>query len=234
MNIFNYTNALRRCYIIFAISFLATSGISQAAIQYSNFGPATINTSNPEVNVNFFGANLSFIWAQLSTTREGQVIWDRDELTGNTMGVSLMATTVPASPAINLSSGATIGATNSWRSSLESPLTAQPIYRYNMNTTAFNANFLNPSRVGYLGMRFQYNGGNYYYGWLEIISISSDGSSYQLGGFAYNDTPNASITAGQTSDPVPPPSSSAIPEPASVGMMVLGAAGIYALRRRDD
>ena len=205
---------------------------THGAIQYTDFGPATINTSNPEVNVNFFGANLSFIWAQLSTTREGQVWWDKDELTGDTMGVSLMATTTASSPAINLTGGETVGSTNTWRNPLEAPTTAQPIYRYNMSTGLFNNNFLNPSRVGYLGMRFQYNGGDYYYGWLEIVSISADGSSYQLGGFAYNDTPNASITAGQTADPPPP--SGAIPEPASVGLMLMGAAGICALRRRDD
>ncbi len=205
---------------------------SRAAIQYTSFGPNTINTGNPAVNINFFGADLSFIWAQLATTREGQVIWDSDETTGDSMGISLMATTVPSSPAINLSGGETVGSTNTWRTALESPTVAQPIYRYSMTTTLFNANFLNPSRVGYLGMRFQYNGGDYYYGWLEITAIAADGSSYEIGGFAYNDTPNESITAGQTSDPPPP--SSAVPEPASLGMILLGAAGIYALRRRDD
>jgi hypothetical protein len=92
---------------------------------------------------------------------------------------------------------------------------------------AFNPNLLQPSTTYTIGFRVP-DGADFYYGWATLGNIQPDGSSYQLLGFAYNDTPNAPIEAQQDSDPP----ASTIPEPSSFGLILLGAAGLGALRRR--
>lgn len=104
---------------------------AKGAIQYTGFGPTTLSTSNGQVDVpNFFGAPLSFIWAQLATTRQGQIAWDREELTGEQINISVLATTTSTSPADNLSEGELISSAATWRNSV----LTQSIYSFNQNT----------------------------------------------------------------------------------------------------
>ena len=74
----------------------------------------------------------------------------------------------------------------------------------------FNFTAENP---GYLGI--QLGSGNY--GWVHVDSIASDGLSYHVDGYAYEDTGA--------------PATVAIPEPAALTMLAAGAAGILGLRR---
>lgn len=54
------------------------------------------------------------------------------------------------------------------------------------------------------------------FGWMHIDSVSSSG--FHIDGYAYEDS-GAPITAG------------AVPEPSSLALLALGAAGVRALRR---
>lgn len=77
---------------------------------------------------------------------------------------------------------------------------------------------------GYLGLKFTRNNQTYY-GWAEIgTSVTTNSASVELYRYAYNDTPNASIQAGQIASPTP--------EPSSLALFALGAAGVLAVRRR--
>jgi hypothetical protein len=92
-----------------------------------------------------------------------------------------------------------------------------------------NYNFETPQQdtppwgSGYMGLVFQLNGQTHY-GWAGI----SSGRQLYLSDFAYETTPNQPILAGSTHDQVP--------EPASVELMALGAAGlaIYCRKRKKS
>jgi hypothetical protein len=82
-------------------------------------------------------------------------------------------------------------------------------------------NWPSPS-TGFLGLRFG-DGTNFNYGWAEV-SLDSN-SNVTLSRFAYNTVVNQEILAGQTSS---------VPEPSSAALLVLGAAGLAAYRKRGS
>jgi len=91
---------------------------------------------------------------------------------------------------------------------------------------SYKGNWSNTGSPAYLGVVFQHSGGTYY-GWAQIETfVTSGGASGELVDFAYNSVAGQGIDAGQTS------SSSAAPEPSTLALYALGAAGILALRRR--
>jgi hypothetical protein len=61
-------------------------------------------------------------------------------------------------------------------------------------------------------------------GWAQIATIANGStSSFELLSYAYETSPNVAIDAGQTA---------ATPEPSALPLLVLGGAGLIALRRR--
>ncbi len=75
---------------------------------------------------------------------------------------------------------------------------------------------------GYIGVRFDPAGGSeWLYGWIHIDSVAGDYTSYHIDGYAY-ETDGGSIVAG------------AVPEPSSLALLALGAAGVRFLRKRYD
>jgi hypothetical protein len=89
----------------------------------------------------------------------------------------------------------------------------------------------------FLGVRFMDAQGQPHYGWVRI-SIRMDYSTV-IKAYAYETTPNTPITAGTLGGPAPKarlaePPHLAMPEPASLGYLALGANGLAAWRRDDE
>ena len=89
---------------------------------------------------------------------------------------------------------------------------------------------------GYLGLCFG-EGPDRYYGWADVrlghgyVSPLFQGPIVTLYGYAIN--PTGSIVAGDTGQPeAPPEPSEPIPEPSTLLLLALGAAGLTALRAR--
>jgi hypothetical protein len=216
--------------LYFMLSLLLYPADGRAAIQYTGFGPATVSFSNAYVPVpNFFGGTIAFGWHAPAgpARREGFM-----EVGTNTTATFSFLT--DGSDISILSQDSVINASTpgTWNPTD----TFQILYSRVNSSGVYNSSLLSPSEIGVVGLRVSYLG-DFYYGWIEISNIAADGASYQVSGLLYNDTPNASVLAGSQVDPnspPPPPPSAAIPEPASVGLILLGAAGLTMLRRRDD
>ena len=91
-------------------------------------------------------------------------------------------------------------------------------------------NFPGNGASGYIGVQFQSGGGDLVFGWIgvtvtgDVTDANFGQASIDVNGFAYA-TSGWTITAGQTT--------SVIPEPSSVGLLALGAAGLTVRRRKN-
>ena len=72
----------------------------------------------------------------------------------------------------------------------------------------------------YIGIKFD-DEGSTHYGWIQV-DVTADASRVTITGYGYNDTPDGPINAGQ------------IPEPAGLGLLACGAAGLLALHRKNS
>jgi hypothetical protein len=94
----------------------------------------------------------------------------------------------------------------------------------NFPSKAYSGNWPNGGGSAYLGLEF-ISSGQTYTGWAQIIAstgLSPGSESATLVDYAYNTTPGDSIIAG----------AGEAPEPSSLVLFALGAAGIVALQRR--
>lgn len=82
-----------------------------------------------------------------------------------------------------------------------------------------HSKFLDPG-TGFIG--FKFNGGaGVEYGWAKVTMDGSPENGFTIVSYAWADN-GTSITAGQT----------AVPEPASLGLLALGAAGLLLMRKQ--
>jgi hypothetical protein len=102
---------------------------------------------------------------------------------------------------------------------------------FNTMTASGNgqSNFDDPPTSGYVALRFGV-GPAYNYGWMDITldAFNSGGDTIVIKGIAVESTPNTPIVTGDTGA-----GSSAVPEPGTLALLVLGATGLAALRRRE-
>ena len=101
------------------------------------------------------------------------------------------------------------------------------------STETNSGNFLGADNA-FFGVRFS-DGTDNYFGWGRV-SMPGDGSQLILHDVAYNENPDEAIKAGYTGYPSTNALSvgTPVPEPGTLGMLALGAAGVYAWRRRKD
>jgi PEP-CTERM motif len=81
----------------------------------------------------------------------------------------------------------------------------------------------NPGDRGFLGLSLVV-GGNTYFGWADVTLNNLDGTgigAFTLHSYAYENVADTSILAG------------AVPEPGTIALLVAGAAGVLALKRRQ-
>jgi hypothetical protein len=112
-------------------------------------------------------------------------------------------------------------------------------FSYNSLSSAFLNNFTN--KDAFLGVRFHLpsdaNPADFYYGWIELSSVqvingAGQTDSMTLKGYAYENTANTPIHAGDTGAGSGPTA----PEPGTAGLMLLalGAGGLVAWRKRKQ
>jgi hypothetical protein len=93
----------------------------------------------------------------------------------------------------------------------------------------------------FLGLRFAVNGKTYY-GWagFSVVKVGFGNYGYtpylhaRLTGVAYEDVPGQPIRAGQLQDGAAMIETAPNPQPATLGLLALGAPGLDIWRRRGD
>lgn len=187
---------------------------SNAAIVYWDITPMTVTAGmRPFVNP-LTGAHADD-GATLATPTIGlnfsgnNYIYSITELSGNPIPPSIAFGANDRM--VNFASGATIGSSSSFKTNWS--------YMDRPGWTSADSDWVTGADAsGFLGFSFEISG-DVKYGWLAV-TYNSAANTLVMGDFAYEDS-GASILAG------------AIPEPSSLGLLVLGATGLLARRRRQ-
>jgi hypothetical protein len=178
-------------YALAGAALLATSGTAKAGIVYSGVVNLSVTPGTP-LNVNFDGGSSEFsLNVSTGATKE---IW--------LQGAG--ATRFNLGP---LSFGAPITVANTTASGF------QDLFKDGYGVQPWDA-----TTHGYIGVRFT-TSAQQYLGWAEL-TLNQATPGAVLNSYAYNNTPNTQIAAGE------------VPEPSSMALFAAGAAGLAILRRR--
>jgi len=193
-------------YSLAAGSLLVAGNAAHGAIIHIDLNPDVVLTGTQATNVNINGQTKFMIG---HSTASG---WSSGGISNRTSQAFWVGNSNPNSGVRPLNAGASIKLQTDWGQASSN--------RCNLasySSVSSNGGYFRGSSGKYIGIKFQ-NGSNTNYGWIQV-NIPANADKITITGYAYNDTPDGAITAGQ------------VPELTGLGLLACGAAGITALRR---
>ncbi|MBN2562273.1 MAG: PEP-CTERM sorting domain-containing protein [Phycisphaerae bacterium] len=233
------------------LAYSATAGAALVVAQqadgniiHSGLTNITIDAGNPSVSLDLDGGGVNDVTFsfQYSTTPLTNGMVRNWQLRLQPAGTNNFMATSASGLALRLGAGSAIAAGTQWfagngllarrqQSSGSFPMMV-PTYHY-MTTVMYSSwrsgtmwtPFSNTwdfgsfhGQRGYVGFRFDIAGGSTHYAWIDFEG-AADASSGTIRGWAYESAADTGIEAG------------AIPEPGSLALLALGAAGVLAMRK---
>lgn len=124
--------------------------------------------------------------------------------------------------AFKLRTGQSIGSQNFYSTAYFNDFNAGPPD----DTFGFGAGDWRPGQRGFVALRLSINGNNFY-GWADVTlrTLTGAGPVFTLHSYAFQDSPNQTIAAGQKKD-------ARRGRAAAIGLFIAGASGVATLRRR--
>lgn len=153
---------------------------------------AAVVCASPSIAVpqNIDGMYINLVTGATGTTGSSVAGWDFNPYASSTATLlSFNAATgsgyVSSGGVITpLAGGTPVGASSTYLTGIQTSPTAMGSYRAGVSGQ-------------YLGFRFT-EGGNTYYGWINLTSVGPNGFPANLNNYCYENTPNTEITAGTT------------------------------------
>ena len=177
-----------------------------------DINPDMVLTNGMSYNVDISG-DTKFTIRQLKYS----VSWSSAALTNQTISAYFAGSSYTTSGVLALNLNDNINAQTLWGQFTSS--SNWNLASYDISSSSGGGNFLGTTGK-YIGMKFD-SSGNTLYGWIQV-DVNSDASRVTITGYGYNDTPDGQINAGQ------------IPEPVGLGLLACGAAGLLALRNKQQ
>jgi hypothetical protein len=197
---------------------LVAPGVVKADIVYVPNVDTTVSQSSVPNNLTFPFANDITLTAQFAAPTSGADLMNEVSVSAGA-GAAVMLDAVPFNENVSaLAFGAVIDPTNStnWGS-------GGKLVGYDPLVSFVNGDWSATGGTSYMGFYFGAPGSPQA-GWAQIATTANaTTSSFELLSYAYETNPDVAIKAGQTT---------ATPEPSALPLLVLGGAGLLALRRR--
>ncbi len=213
-----------RSLVAYALASGAVASTASGAIVYSGAqnlsltsGSGTANTLDIDVN----GGGTDFTLSFLAHDPAGPTVGSL-RIQSSATAASL-ATSGNKNVAAALSAGNSISSTPSplqWGMTSQSKLMTE----FDASTGAALSDEWGNVSNKYIGGRMDAGSGQFYYGWIQISTPSSDAGTVIVHDWAYDSTADQSILAGQTV--------SAVPGGGAMALFSLGASGLGRWRNR--